>query len=895
MTPIRDEPSRLRLRFARRHRSRLLAALLALAAAQAGGASASAQVDVPERWRTHAGGDEIEVVAVDPSDPSRVWVGTEGGGVIVWTLSYGAGGVTGDFVQVVAPAEAGLRSNTIHDIAFDSARGDVWLATDHGVTHVAGDAWSTEIDEPGMPLGTIYSAVAVQDDGTVWAGTPDTGLARRQPGGTWETIAADTFLDDDDEPREGPGSDRIADLAFDNDGRLWVVHGRGGLSDRPAVSRYHPAEDAWYHIGEAGPTGDDTARPATSQILDIAVDAATGDVWLATWSRGVVRFDPASETYSTWRERDPDTRAETGLCADTTWAIAAADGVAWVACGGSQNGLGLARFDGAEWTDLGTSGALGEPITSIALAGDWALLGTDGRKNATAHGGLGLVPATFAGGGATVAEALVTDGATPQANEITAIAFDGGGNAWVGTNGSGLLLWDATDNLWQQMRWDAAGGGLPGDAVTDLLVAGDELWVSSAAIVLSGNRYVDGGVAVLDLASGSWRDVPAPEPDGEPYGSVSSLALLSDGRIAMGLGTGTGEVGSDPQLGRGVAFLDPATGAYAYDDFAVTGGALGGDTVLDLDVDGTDLWAAVSYFTDPANELRRTGGGAARYDGRSWATWGHGDAGFVSYADELITGDVRAVHAAPGGDVWAGTWSLEDGQLTTIWPYVDAVAALWDGATWRPEVFDGQGWVSALVEDTQGTVWAGTTRGNGPVINQEYWPGDGVRGASSEEADAAEGGLRLFDGAAWTTHSPEQGGFPVRAITALAIEPATGFVWVGTESGGVLVYQEGAPLGPTRTPGPTRTAGPSPTPGPTNTPRPTDPPAVVTLPPTAIGPIGPATATATGAPGRDDEPDPPSEVPEASTWLLLAVGLAAVGGWWAWQRRQAMGGGALGG
>lgn len=892
MKPQRDQ--RTEARRSARRRACAIAALLALGALHAGAPRAGAQVDVPERWRTHAGGNEIEVVAVDPNDPSRVWVGTEGGGVVVWTLAYGPGGVTGDFVQILAPAEAGLRSNTIHDIAFDAVRGDVWLATDHGVTHVVGDTWTTEVDEAGMPRGTVYSAIAVQDDGTVWAGTPDTGLARRLPGGTWETVDADVFLDDDDEPREGPGSDRIADLALDNDGRLWVVHGRGGSADRPAVSRYHPDDDAWYHIGEAGPTGDDTKRPATAQILDVAVDASTGDVWLATWSRGVVRFDPSTATYTTWRERDPDSRAETGLCADTTWAIAAADGTAWVACGGQQSGLGVARFDGAEWTDLGTSGALGEPVTSIALAGEWALLGTDSRKNATSHAGGGLVPLTLAGG-ATQAEPLVTDGAAPQANEITAIAFDGGGNAWVGTNGSGLLLWDATDNTWQTMRWDAAGGGLPGDAVTDLLVVGDDLWVASAAIVLSGNRYVDGGVGVLDLTSGQWRDVPQPEPDGEPYRSVSSLAQLADGRIAMGLGTGTGEAGSDPQLGRGVAFLDPQGGTYAYDDFAATGGALLGDTVLDLDVDGTDLWAATSYFTDPANNLRRTGGGAARYDSRAWEGWGNDDAGFASYADELITGDVRSVHVAPGGDVWAGTWSLVDGELTSVWPYVDAVANLWDGAAWRPETFEGQGWVSAIVEDTRGTVWAGTTRGNGPVITQEYWPGDGVRGASSEEADGAEGGLRLFDGAAWTAHSPEQGGFPVRAITALAIEPATGYVWVGTESGGVLVYQEGAPLGPTRTPGPTRTAGPSPTPGPTYTPRPTSPPAVVTLPPTAIGPIGPVTATATRAPDREDEPDPPSEVPEASTWLLLAVGLAAVGGWWAWQRRHASGGGALAG
>ena len=61
----------------------------------------------------------------------------------------------------------------------------------------------------------------------------------------------------------------------------------------------------------------------------------------------------------------------------------------------------------------------------------------------------------------------------------------------------------------------------------------------------------------------------------------------------------------------------------------------------------------------------------------------------------------------------------------------------------------------------------------------------------------------------------------------------------------------------------------------------------MTVAPTAIGPGSGGTPTRIPVPFRPetDEPTPPSEVPEASTWLMMLVGLATVGAWWAWRRR----------
>lgn len=103
-----------------------LALALSLAATVADPPRAAAQAS-RAGWRTHAGGDEILALAIDPNDPERLWAGTEGGGVVWWDLAHDT------FVQHVFPTEAGLVSNDVYDIAFDDA-GNAWLATGRGVT-----------------------------------------------------------------------------------------------------------------------------------------------------------------------------------------------------------------------------------------------------------------------------------------------------------------------------------------------------------------------------------------------------------------------------------------------------------------------------------------------------------------------------------------------------------------------------------------------------------------------------------------------------------------------------------------------------------------------------------------------------------------------------------------
>lgn len=865
----------------------------------------SAQYDVLDDWRTYANGDEVLAVEVNPADPDEVWVGTEGGGVVVWSIDRSSGAPRGDFTQYLFPNEPGLASNTVHDIAFDPTGDEVWIATSLGLSRVSGPSWEVVDLEDALPGVDVVNAVAVDASGQVWIGTPGDGLAMRDTYGDWVFVEPDDLALDAEEAREGPGAREVWDIAVDADDRVWVVHGRQS-AEVPVASIFDPEHDPddgqWRHIISSGPTADvdpitlEVEAPRTSSITAVAADLDTGDVWLASWGRGAYRFSDGewfeySDSSSSDPEYDPP-------CSDTLWAVDARGGDAWVACsassGASERGAGVAAWSGSDSWSLVTltHGLPTNIVTSLGIADGWTFLGTDSSTNGTVFTGNGVVPVRFdATGSSEVAAALTTGGVTPQANEITAIAFDPGGRLWAGTRGAGVLRWDGDGSGWEQFTFDGTDRDLAGDTISDFALRGDELWISATSVVRSGSTHVDGGVSVYDLTTDTWVATHRPVPDTAENGQISSLSVLGDGRVAMGIGSATGGVGIFSQNGMGVAIYDPDSDDWEFHDFELTDGALSGNTILDLDNDGHDLWAAVSYFSDPRNASRRTGGGVSRFSGSLWTSWGVGDDGFETIEDGLITGDTRSIYVDSLGDVWAGTYDTD--SVVGSWPLVDAVVNRWSRsrAEWEAEVFPAEGWVSALVEDSEGMLWAGTSRGH----LEEVWPARGILSTStadSKTVDHGEGGIFVYDGGEWANVGPRTSGLAFKAITALAVEPSTGYVWVGGESGGFSVYQVGNPSGPTRTPRPTDTPGPSPTPGPPAT---ATVPPVFTLPPsTATRDLDPIDATrspvpgSTQAPGADpDEPSPPPEVPEASTWLLLLIGLGAT--WW-WMRRR---GGAL--
>ncbi|MFQ5459327.1 MAG: two-component regulator propeller domain-containing protein, partial [Anaerolineae bacterium] len=632
-------------------------------------------------WQTMASGDEVLAVATDPFDAAVLWVGTEAGGLVRWDLGNGS------FDQYAFPQQSGLDGNQVRDIALDAA-GVPWLATDRGVTY-AGTEWRTYRQADGLPSDDI-TAVAVGGDGTVWAGTRADGMAELPPGdGVWQ-------VHDLDEDANGPGVNRTADVAEGPDSRIWVAHGRASSGSQPALSVYDPATGAWSHVEAGTPGGDDGAAPPTDQIMALAFDAE-GELWAGSWAHGVLAYDGM-----TWGQFEESA----GVCDDKVWAIAASGGEVWAACGDDNAGYGVSRYDGSSWTTWTTDEGLPtDVVTSIAVSDGVAFLGTNGPGNL----GSGVVPlSTF------VDDALTTAPTTPYANDITAIAFDGQGRTWVGTRGAGLMM--RSGGAWQQFTRASTGGGLVGDLVTDLAWSDGRLWVATSRNSYESGAWVDGGVSAYDPAGDSWFSLTTSN-SALPSNEVSTVAVDDDGFVWLGIGIAQGEPGDETgslQAGLGVAEYDPATDQFmAYYDYDGTSGTLTGNTVADLAAADGAVWAATSYHFDTSQ--RRRGGGVSRYADGAWSPWVAGDAGLTTFhgsgiesdPDPFITGDVRSVAVGASGSVWAGTWDLESGSLSRIWPYVDAVINRYDDGVWAADRFLGSGWVSAVVEDGGGLPWLG--------------------------------------------------------------------------------------------------------------------------------------------------------------------------------------------
>jgi hypothetical protein len=265
--------------------------------------------------------------------------------------------------------------------------------------------------------------------------------------------------------------------------------------------------------------------------------------------------------------------------------------------------------------------------------------------------------------------------------------------------------------------------------------------------------------------------------------------VASDGRVWLGLGVAQDAPGSgaNAQRGEGLAVWDPRSDRWGYVTRESSAAGLPGNTVTGVTVAGPAVWAATSYAWDTAGD--RVGGGLGRLLEGVWTGWPDGAAGFATFADpaSAVTGDVRSAFVDRSGTPWAGTWNLADANaLANRWPRVDAVVNRLAAEVWRSDTFAGAGWVSALAQDTLGSgrVWAGVTRGH----TMEY------SAAGAAWLDPGPGGAWVREDGAWQPVTPDNSGLAARSVTAMALEPASGHLWLATENNGLSIYRAGAPL-----------------------------------------------------------------------------------------------------
>lgn len=314
------------------------------------------------KWQSNSCLGSNVVMAVTNSGDGKMWVATWAGGV----SSFDADGRCTRYVKRTTPA---LRGDYIYDVAADAA-GRVWLAVagqgggGKGVAVLDQGTWRTlDISDSGLVSNNVRTIMA--DGAVVYFGARDPlggpeGVSVLD-GEAWVTYRTAT---------RGLASNQITDIAFDDQGRVWLSTANSGVSVFDGQS--------WASYTRASTNG----GLISDNVRAIAFDKQ-GRVWVATqayygsagWVGGVSMLDPAT---GQWTVFDRTNTGPTGLRGNFIQTVAVDDvGRVWIGTGTVREsrldfvGYGLTVYQDGTWltyTRENTGGGLvSDRIADIAF------------------------------------------------------------------------------------------------------------------------------------------------------------------------------------------------------------------------------------------------------------------------------------------------------------------------------------------------------------------------------------------------------------------------------------------------------------------------------------------------------------------------------------------------
>ncbi|MEM7582441.1 MAG: two-component regulator propeller domain-containing protein [Acidobacteriota bacterium] len=551
-------------------------------------------------------------------------------------------------------------------------------------------------------------SIAQDRQGFMWFGTK-VGL-NRYDGYSFKVFSHDPYALD-------TLSEAFVRVVFeDRDGILWIGTHLGGLN------RFDPVTETFTHYRHRP---DDVTSLSDDDVRAITQDRS-GNLWIGTQGGGLNRFHPETGSFTRYQRRDDD---PTALSHDDVRAIVEDQaGNLWI---GTYGG-GLNRL--------------------IADAGD---------------GQAGDAPVRFAH-----YRERPQDPTSLVDNRIRALAVDGEGRLWIGTN-DGLARLDATSETFSQFRHDAARS----DSLSDNRVR--SLFRDSAGRLWIGTRF---GLNLYLPETGTFRGFTSRSEDPYSLSGESAYSIFEDQAGSLWIGTYNG----------GVNRLDPT--AETFSQFRHEPGnpnSVSADEVSALHVapSGT-LW------------IGTYGGGLDRFDlaSRSFRNY-HNDR---SDPGSLSDNRVASILEDRSGQLWVGMYNNGLSRLRA------------DGERFVHYRHDPQDatslsrdYVRALYQDRSGALWIGTQGGGlerfDPATETFVHHRNDPQDPSSLSHDSVfailedragslwvgtyGGGLNRFDaertGFTRYRHDPEVASSLRHDAVSSLHEDRAGRLWVGTFGGGL--------------------------------------------------------------------------------------------------------------
>ena len=380
----------------------------------------------------------------------RIWVGTWGRGLYMLRNPYEPAKTTWVNYVHSAEDEASLSDNIIYSISEDPATRTIWVGTRRGVSLLreGGDSF-LQIRVPALetPVREVTSIICDRI-GMMWISMLGQGALAtitRQSG---------LHLDKLDAIRKTFGTNAVQRVLADSQGRLWL-----SLGGNVGLVTYNPADRSI----TTNPHFPFSAAAMTPYTVQSLLECHDGRIFVGTYDGGLYIMSRDGEMLSHHQK------------ADTPWVsgdrvsdiFEDRGGRIWL---GGIPGLSVLMPDGSycRLDSIIPSQVMVNCITEGADGAIWI-----GTQN------MGVLRIDGSGSdrrGYSIAHYNPEKG-TLNSSMVTALYCDAYGRIWVGTDGSGLSLYNYKSDLFVpvHMKWN-----LPGDVVSSIL--GDSsanLWIGS--------------------------------------------------------------------------------------------------------------------------------------------------------------------------------------------------------------------------------------------------------------------------------------------------------------------------------------------------------------------------------------------------------------------------------